>query len=568
MDIATIVGIVVGFGLVIGSILIGGPLGAFFNVPGILIVVGGTFAATLISEKLAVCIGAANVAVKVFLQPTIAVDSTIGRLADFTALVRKDGPLALENEEIPDRFMAKGVRLAVDGLSPEEVRGALVGEMQNLRERHREGQRVFKFMASTLDRPTDAADPGGREIIRAVDEMLLEAITIGASDVHIQPTDDGLRVRARVDGRVRPLMEFSQEMSGRAASRLKVLAGADISERPLHQDGKIFVRTDRSEVDIRVSSYVSVHGENLVLRLLDRNRGLVPLDRLGFAPKVETVITDIILPSASGLVLVTGPTGSGKTTTLYSLVQDSLDPEEIVISAEDPVEFVIDGIVQCNVNEKTGPTFVDSLRAMLRQDPDTIIVGEMRDDRTVKMAFESALTGHKVFSTFHTDNAVSAIIRLLEIGVAPFLVASALSAIVAQRLIRRVCKDCAEEARPTRQELRYLGLQRSSLDGLTFARGRGCARCGETGYRGRLGIHEVLIPGDDFKEAILTRAPARELETLARQTPQFMTLQEDGMLKATHHHTSIGELIANVPRDLDARPLSTLQGIAGVRRNR
>ena len=190
------------------------------------------------------------------------------------------------------------------------------------------------------------------------------------------------------------------------------------------------------------------------------------LSKLGFAPKVESVVTDVILPSASGLVLITGPTGSGKTTTLYSLMQHNLDPEEIVISAEDPVEYVIEGIVQCSVNEKTGPTFVDSLRSMVRQDPDTIIVGEIRDTATVKMAFESALTGHKVFSTFHTENSVAAIIRLLEMGVAPFLVSSTLSAVVAQRLVRRVCSHCAAPIRLERKELKYLGMQRSSLEGI------------------------------------------------------------------------------------------------------
>jgi type IV pilus assembly protein PilB len=409
-------------------------------------------------------------------------------------------------------------------------------------------------------------DASGRETVRAVDDLLLQAIKLGASDLHIQPTPSGLRVRVRVDGRMRPLTELSKEMAPRVTSRLKVLAGADISERRLHQDGKIFVKTDTGEVDIRVSSYVSVHGENLVLRLLDRNRGLVPLHKLGFAPRVETLITDVILPSASGLVLITGPTGSGKTTTLYSLMQHDLDPAEVVISAEDPVEYVIDGIVQCSVNEKTGPSFVDSLRAIVRQDPDTIIVGEIRDERTVKMAFESALTGHKVFSTFHTENAVTAIIRLLEMGVAPFLVSSTLSAIVAQRLVRQLCPSCAEASRPSRQELKFLGLKRSSLGESETWTGRGCDTCQGLGYAGRIGLHEVLVPNDEFRDAVLRRAPALELEALARRLPQFMTLQEDGLLKALQYKTTLSELIGNVPRDLNARPVSDLQSIAGQQR--
>ena len=281
-------------------------------------------------------------------------------------------------------------------------------------------RRVSRLEYRSADGTTLRGDATGQEAVRAFDDLLLRAIQMGGSDIHLEPTADRLRVRVRVDGRMQPLRDLPKDMMARVISRIKVLAGADISERRLHQDGKIQAVTEQGEVDICMSSYVSVHGENLVLRLLDRNRGLVSLGELGFARKVETLVTDVILPSASGLVVITGPTGSGKTTTLYSLIQHILDPEEVVISAEVPVEYLIEGIVQCNINEKTGPGFVDSLRAMVRQDPDTIIVGEMRDERTVKMAFESALTGHKVFSTFHTENSVSAIIRLLDMGVAPF----------------------------------------------------------------------------------------------------------------------------------------------------
>ena len=446
------------------------------------------------------------------------------------------------------------------------TKARIAAALETLERRSGEDQAVATLEYRASDDATLRSDATGRETVRAVDNLLLSAIKLGASDVHIQPTADRLCVRARVDGRVRPVLELPKEMAPRLASRIKVLAGADISERRLHQDGKIFVKTEQGEVDIRVSSYVSVHGENIVLRLLDRNRGLVPLSKLGFAPKVESVVTDVILPSASGLVLITGPTGSGKTTTLYSLMQHNLDPEEIVISAEDPVEYVIEGIVQCSVNEKTGPTFVDSLRSMVRQDPDTIIVGEIRDTATVKMAFESALTGHQVFSTFHTENSVAAIIRLLEMGVAPFLVSSTLSAVVAQRLVRRVCSHCAAPIRLERKELKYLGMQRSSLEGIELWGGSGCDRCEHSGYAGRVGIHEVLVPNDEFRDAVLRRAPAKELEVLARKSPHFMTLQEDGMLKAVQKLTSVSELISSVPRDLQARPLADLRAVAGLRR--
>ena len=427
-------------------------------------------------------------------------------------------------------------------------------------------RRVSRLEYRSADGTTLRGDATGQEAVRAFDDLLLRAIQMGGSDIHLEPTADRLRVRVRVDGRMQPLRDLPKDMMARVISRIKVLAGADISERRLHQDGKIQAVTEQGEVDIRMSSYVSVHGENLVLRLLDRNRGLVSLGELGFARKVETLVTDVILPSASGLVVITGPTGSGKTTTLYSLIQHILDPEEVVISAEDPVEYVIEGIVQCNINEKTGPGFVDSLRAMVRQDPDTIIVGEMRDERTVKMAFESALTGHKVFSTFHTENSVSAIIRLLDMGVAPFLVSSTLSAIVAQRLLRRVCPHCARPARPEREELKFLGLRRADLEGIDVSAGRGCDVCKGSGFVGRIGIHEVLVPDDEFRDAVLRRAPTRELEALARQLPQFMTLQEDGFLKAAQQRTSVSELVGHVPRDLNARPLATLREVAGIRK--
>ena len=445
----------------------------------------------------------------------------------------------------------------------------LAETLQALERRNRgqqSGGEAGRLVYGNADGASQRGDAAGQEAVRLFDGILLRAIELGASDIHIQPTADSLRVRVRVDGRLQPPQEFPKEVAARVTSRIKVLAGADISERRLHQDGKIMVTTDDGAVDIRVSSYVSVHGENLVLRLLDRNRGRVPLHKLGFTRKGETLVTDVILPSASGLVVITGPTGSGKTTTLYSLMQHNLDPEEVVISAEDPVEYVIDGIVQCNVNETVGPTFLDSLRAIVRQDPDTIIVGEMRDERTVKMAFESALTGHKVFSTFHTENAVSAIIRLLEMGVAPFLVSSTLSAIVAQRLVRRICSGCAAPTRPEREQLKFLGMQRSDFEGIQMWAGQGCERCKGSGFSGRIGIHEILVPDDEFRDAVLRRAASKELETFARRLPQFMTLQEDGFLKATLKMTSVSELVGHVPRDLNARPLADLREIAGLKR--
>jgi len=406
------------------------------------------------------------------------------------------------------------------------------------------------------------AEETGEEAVQIVDYLLLRAIQLGASDLHIEPLQKKIRVRVRVDGVLQQLTDLPIDFAPRVVSRLKILAGADIAERRLHQDGKIFVKVDGREIDIRMSSYVSVFGETVVLRLLDRNRGIAPLHEVGFTPRALQLLTDVILESSSGLVLITGPTGSGKTTTLYSFIGYANNPGEKVITCEDPVEYVIDGIVQGQVNEKTGPTFHQSLRSIVRQDPDTIVVGEVRDKATVSLALEAALTGHKVFSTFHTEDAVGAFVRLLDMGAEPFLVASAVSGVVAQRLVRRLCGRCRKQAEPSRSELAFLGVERNDLRGTRFFAGTGCTKCGGTGYKGRLPVHEVLLPNDEFRDAVLHRVPAKELRKLARGTSAFLTLQEDGILKAATGDTSLAEIISNAPRDTDARSIATLESLA------
>ncbi|MEO7966273.1 MAG: ATPase, T2SS/T4P/T4SS family, partial [Gemmatimonadaceae bacterium] len=258
-------------------------------------------------------------------------------------------------------------------------------------------------------------------------------------------------------------------------------------------------------------------------------------------------------------------TGSGKTTTLYSFIANANDPSSKVITCEDPVEYVMDGIVQCSVNPKTGPTFADSLRAIVRQDPDTIVVGEIRDQATAHLAAEAALTGHKVYSTFHTEDAVGAFVRFLEMGVEPFLVASTLSAVVAQRLVRRLCPNCRVPHRPSTAELRFLGLDREEFQGVALLHGKGCEQCSGTGFKGRLAIHEVLVPDDKFREAVLRRASSSVLRELARSRPEFLTMQEDGVLKAISGVTTLFEIIENAPRDTHPRSLDELRRISLAR---
>jgi type IV pilus assembly protein PilB len=408
-------------------------------------------------------------------------------------------------------------------------------------------------------------DEEGEGAVAIVDHLLSKAIDIGASDLHIEPLESKVRARARVDGVLRHITDLPNDFAPRILSRIKVLAHMDIAERRLHQDGRFFVEADGKEVDIRVSSYASVFGETLVLRLLDRRRGLIPLDNLGFEPRILAMLREIVLRSSSGLVLITGPTGSGKTTTMYSFVDFTRDDSIKVISCENPVEYILDGTTQCSVNQKSGPTFSDSLRAIVRQDPDVIVVGEIRDALTAGLATEAALTGHKVFSTFHTEDSVAAVVRLLEMDVEPFLVASTLSCIVAQRLVRRVCEHCRRPVEASQSDLRFLGCNRDYLKGVPLLSGEGCPKCDSTGYKGRMGIHEVLVLEDDFRDAILQRAPSKELRRIAKTIPGFLTLAEEGLLKVAAGQTTLSEIADGVPRDYGLRDIATIREVAALR---
>jgi len=420
----------------------------------------------------------------------------------------------------------------------------------------------MKIQYRELDSTADGPDDTGDEAIRLVDYLLGRAVQLGASDLHIEPTQNRVRVRARIDGVLQHLSDLPIDYSARVTARIKILARADVTEKRNHQDGKIHIRVGGQEVDIRVSTYVSVFGETIVMRFLNRESGIVPLEKVGFQPRVYAALKNEVLRTSSGMVLVVGPTGSGKTTTLYSFIDHANDPSQKVITCEDPVEYVIDGIVQCTVDTEAGRTFGESLRAIVRQDPDTIVVGEIRDKITASLAVEAALTGHKVFSTFHTEESVRACVRLLEMGVDPFLVSSTVSAVVAQRLVRRLCPDCRVPHRPTTDELRFLKVSRSDLTDLELFGPGGCEKCSAVGYKGRMAVHEVLIPNDEFREAVFDRAQADHLRKIARDLPEFSSMQEDGLLKAMSGLTSLAEIISNAPRDTEPRPMSVLRGIS------
>ncbi|HXG68666.1 MAG TPA: ATPase, T2SS/T4P/T4SS family [Blastocatellia bacterium] len=399
-------------------------------------------------------------------------------------------------------------------------------------------------------------------VIQMVDQLIKSAIEEGASDVHLEPMANKLRVRFRMDGVLVHKMDFPRDYTPRIVSRIKILADADVAERRKHQDGRIFVKTDRQEIDIRASFYATVYGENVVLRILNK-ASLIGLDELGFAPNILRLYSDDVLSAPSGITLITGPTGSGKTTTLYSSIDHCNDPTVKIITCEDPVEYVIDGISQCSINEKIGLTFHETLRSIVRQDPDIIVIGEIRDKFSADVAVQSALTGHKVFATFHTEDSVGALVRLINMDIETSLIASTIGAVLAQRLVRKVCAHCRVQYVPEDRVLRRFGLTRGDVGGFTLWRGKGCSSCNFTGYRGRLGIYELLVPNGDIRDAILEKQTMQQIRQLALASCSLCTMQEDGMVKALRGVTTFEEVLENAPRVFHQRPLQEILRIVG-----
>jgi type IV pilus assembly protein PilB len=420
-----------------------------------------------------------------------------------------------------------------------------------------------KVKYHSLETPLPAQTTAAEDrVIQMVDQMIRSAIDEGASDVHLEPMANKLRLRYRLDGVLVHKMDFPRDYTPRIISRIKLLAEADLAERRRHQDGRIFVKTETQEIDIRASFYATVFGENVVLRILNK-ASLISIKELGFAPNILKTYTEDVLSVPSGITLITGPTGSGKTTTLYSSVDFCNDPTVKIITCEDPVEYVIDGISQCSINEKIGLTFNETLRSIVRQDPDIIVIGEIRDKFSADVAVNSALTGHKVFATFHTEDSVGALVRLINMDIETSLIASTISSILAQRLVRKVCSHCRVEYTPEDRTLRRFGLTLKDLSGFTLFRGKGCSYCNFTGYKGRVGIYELLVPNVDIRDAILQKLTMQEIRQISLDSCNLCTMQEDGMAKALQGHTTLEEVLENAPRVFHHRPLQTLLEIIG-----
>lgn len=330
-------------------------------------------------------------------------------------------------------------------------------------------------------------------IVRLVNQMIQQAVSLRASDIHVDPGENNLSIRYRIDGTLRTERIIPKQMQGFITARLKIMARLNIAERRLPQDGRIKMQFDYKMVDIRVSSLPTMHGEKIVLRLLDLSTGVKSVDTLGFTDGNAEAFRDMI-SKPYGILLITGPTGSGKSTTLYSALSQLNTENANIITIEDPVEYQLEGVNQVHVNPAIGLTFAAGLRSILRQDPNIVMVGEIRDTETAEIAVRASLTGHLVLSTLHTNDAISTISRLRDMGVEPYLIASSLLGVVAQRLVRKICPDCKEEHKPTEQEA--IMLRRYSLPAEVIYRGRGCGNCNNTGYRGRIAIHEVLTIND------------------------------------------------------------------------
>ncbi len=378
-------------------------------------------------------------------------------------------------------------------------------------------------------------------IIRLVNKLMVQAFRERASDIHVEPFETEVKVRFRVDGILHDVLSLPKRIHSAVVSRIKVMASLNIAEKRLPQDGRIGIRLGNHAVDLRVSTVPTVNGERVVMRILDKSSVLMGLEDLGLYP-YDLEIIEGLIAQEHGIILVTGPTGSGKTTTLYSILSRINSPDKNILTIEDPIEYQLKGIGQIPVNPKVGLTFASGLRSIVRQDPDVILVGEIRDLETAEIAIQAALTGHLVFSTLHTNDSASAVTRLIDMGIEPFLVSSSVNAIIAQRLVRKICPECKKEYTPEAESLLEIGLSRKMQGKKVFYRGQGCKACLETGYRGRTGIYEIMLMSDSIKATVLKTSDSNQIKKEAIKQG-LHTLREDGARKVEDGITTIEEVL-------------------------
>ncbi len=400
-------------------------------------------------------------------------------------------------------------------------------------------------------------------VVGTVNSIILEAIKNNASDIHIEPMEDRLQVRFREDGVLSHFKDYPREIIPALTSRIKILCQADITEKRRHQGGRIMFDYDEGQLDLRVSFFVTIHGEKIVFRLLNRKQELFDLQSIGLSPRMLTRFLEDAVYQPSGVVLVTGPTGSGKTSTIYSCIHALKSPQVSIVTAEEPVEYVIEGISQCSIDPKIDLTFEETLRHIVRQDPDVIVIGEIRDTYSAEVAVQAALTGHKVLSTFHTEDSIGGLIRLLNMDIAPFLVSSTVVSVLAQRLLRRICPHCAVDTKPTPMQLQRLRCAPGDLVGANFKKGRGCKLCKQSGYKGRIGVFELLVLDERVRTAILEQKTSFDIRTISINHSGLITLLEDGLVKAGKGLTTIDEVLRCLPIFSPPRPYVELCRLFG-----
>ena len=460
------------------------------------------------------------------------------------------GVAAVEQLEIVARFLGRPVAPA---LAPAvDVANAInaayqrrTGQAQTFIDKlDRNGESRQDVLAEVrgLAGREDLLDVASRApVIKLVNLILFEAVQGRASDVHVQPYEESLVVRMRIDGVLYDLFDVPKSLQEEVVSRIKVMARMNIAEKRLAQDGRATVNVGDRVIDLRIASLPTSFGERVVIRLLDKSARLYSLTEVGME-RVEMERFRRLISVEHGIVLVTGPTGSGKTTTLYAALQEINSTARNILTLEDPIEYQLDGISQTQVSEKKGMTFASGLRNVLRQDPDIIMVGEVRDRETAMMATQSALTGHLVFSTLHTNDAASAVTRLLDLGIEPYLLASSVIGVLAQRLVRRICPTCGEPFAPPPEELRRLNLDPAATDASGMRHGPGCDACRGTGYSGRIGLFELLTVDEGVRRQISARGTASELKAAAA-TGGMTTLRDDGVAKVLSGQTTVDEVV-------------------------
>jgi type IV pilus assembly protein PilB len=429
-----------------------------------------------------------------------------------------------------ERLLQKHYNTAADSI------GEILGELQT-----DETLKDLKGRGESIDLSDlkEAAD--SNPVRKLINLVLLQAIKDKASDIHFEPFEDEFKMRYRIDGVLYEMMPPPAHIAAAISSRIKVMANLDIAERRMPQDGRIELSVNNQPIDLRVSVLPTMFGESVVMRVLDRGNVNLDLDKLGIREDELKQVRQLIR-RPNGVCIVTGPTGSGKTTTLYSALRELNDPSSKLITAEDPVEYDIDGIIQCQIKPEIELTFARILRAMLRQDPDVILVGEIRDQETAKIAVEAALTGHLVFSTLHTNDAPSSIARLLDLGLEPFLVTAAIEGIIAQRLVRRICLNCKTEYTPTVEQLMELELRPDDVEGKIFYYGKGCENCNKTGYRGRQGLYEIMTLDDEIRDLVVQHASTQVLRMEAKKRG-MRTLRQCGLMAIYDGVTTIEEVV-------------------------